>query len=73
MSQLHAVALQLLGVEIVKLMASDKTKVGTDKVLSADIATKVCVKDIKRNGQFYGTPCYMIDECWTGINVHNFD
>jgi superfamily II DNA helicase RecQ len=73
MSQLHAVALQLLGAGTVKLMVSDKKKLEQNKVLSADIASKVCVKDIERNGQCYGTPCCMIDECWTGINVHNFD
>ena len=73
MSQLHAVALQLLGTGIVKLMVTDKSKVGKDKVMSADIDIKVCVKDVQRNERFYLTPCYMIEECWTGINVYNLD
>ena len=58
---------------IMMLMVTVKTKVGTNKVMSADIAMKVCVKDVERNEWFYGTPCCTIDECWTGINVHNFD
>ena len=73
LSQLHVVALQMLGAGIMKLVVTDKTTVGTNKVISADIAMKVCVKDVERNGRFYATPCYMIDKCWTGINVHDFN
>ena len=49
MSQLYAVALQLLGTGIVKLMVTDKTKVVKDKVVSADITMKVCTKDVQHN------------------------
>ena len=48
MSQLHAVALQMLGTGIVKLMVTNETKVGTNKVMSSDIAMKVCVKDVEK-------------------------
>ena len=70
---MHTVALQLLGTGIVKLVVTDKTKVGTDKVRSVDVAMKVCVKEVERNGRFYAMPCYMIDKCWTRSNAHNFD
>ena len=69
MSQVHAVGLQMFSKGLIKLTVTDKTKLGTSKVMSADIAMKVCVKDIKRNGRRYQTPCHMIDDYWNGINV----
>ena len=61
----------MFGKGIVKLTVADKTKVGTSKMMSADIAMKVCVKDVEKNGRMYSTSCYMIDDYWNGINVAN--
>ena len=66
-SQVHVVALQML----LPVTDNDKTKVGTKKVMSTDITLKLGVKEVERNGRFYLTPCYMIDECWNGINVYD--
>ena len=63
----------MFGKGIAKLTVTDKTKVGTSKVISADIAMKVCVKDVKRHGRMYSTPCYMSDNYWSGINVSNYN
>ena len=71
MSQVHAVSLQTLGVGIIKLIVTDRTKVGTKKVTSANIALNVGMEEVERNGRLYLTPCYMIDECWNEINVCN--
>ena len=73
MSQVHAVSLQTLGVGIIKLIVTDRTKVGTKKVTSANIALNVGMEEVERNGRLYLTPCYMIDECWNGINVCSFN
>ena len=69
--QIHVVALQMFGKGIVKLTVTDKTKVGSPKMISSDIIMKVCVKDVEQNGRLYSTPCYTSDKYWNRINVDN--
>ena len=63
----------MFGKGIVKLGVADKTKIGTPKMMSAEISMEVCVKAVETNGRMYSTPCYMIGDYWNGINVANFN
>ena len=69
MSQVHAIALQMIATGIIEFVVTDKTKVGTEAMTKAKISIKTTVTSIERDGKKYATPMYMVNEQWEGINT----
>ena len=70
MSQVHAVALQMVAAGMIDLAVKDKTKVGTEAMSKANILIRTKVTNIERDGKQYCTPTYMVDTKWEGINTY---
>jgi hypothetical protein len=70
MSQIHAVALQMVAAGMIDLAVKDKTKVGTEAMSKANILIRTKVTNIERDGKQYCTPTYMVDTKWEGINTY---
>jgi len=70
MSQLHAVALQMVAAGMIELAVKDRTKVGTETMSKANIVIRTKVTNIKRDGKRYSTPTYMVDANWEGIHTY---
>ena len=43
---------------------------GTEAVSKANIVIRTTVTSVERDGKQYGTPTYMVDENWEGVNTY---
>ena len=62
MSQVHAIALQMVANRMVEFVVTDKTKLGTEAMSKANVSIKTTVTNFVCDEKTYTSPTYVVDE-----------